>query len=213
MRTFNSSLAPKAALLAALAALAGCNSMSEQECLSTDWRTVGYEDGVNGFAGDRIGRYRNACSEHGVTPNLGEYQTGREQGLLEFCKPVNGFRVGARGGGYSGVCPAELDRSFVDAYQSGRQLYSLRSRVGSAQDELYSMRNELDRIDHNLVSVGAQIVDPTVTHEERAQLLIDTKQLAERKGEIKARIPQLESELAVYQRDLDDYRATLNYAE
>lgn len=213
MRTFNSSLAPKAALLAALAALAGCNSMSEQECLSTDWRTVGYEDGVNGFAGDRIGRYRNACSEHGVTPNLGEYQTGREQGLLEFCKPVNGFRVGARGGGYNGVCPAELDRSFVDAYQSGRQLYSLRSRVGSAQDELYSMRNELDRIDHNLVSVGAQIVDPTVTHEERAQLLIDTKQLAERKGEIKARIPQLESELAVYQRDLDDYRATLNYAE
>lgn len=213
MRTFNSSLALKAALLLALAALAGCNSMSEQECLATDWRTVGYEDGVNGFAGDRIGRYRNACSEHGVTPNLGEYQTGREQGLTEFCKPVNGFRVGARGGGYNGVCPAELDQSFVDAYQSGRQLYSLRSRVGSAQDQLYSMRNELDQIDHNLVSVGAQIVDPTVTHEERAQLLIDTKQLAERKGEIKARIPQLESELAVYRRDLDDYRATLNYTE
>lgn len=213
MRTFNSSLALKLAILAAVAALAGCNSMSEQECLSTDWRTVGYEDGVNGFAGDRIGRYRNACSEHGVTPNLGEYQTGREQGLVEFCKPVNGFRVGARGGGYSGVCPAELDPSFVDAYQSGRQLYSLRSRVGSAQDELYSMRNELDQIDHNLVSVGAQIVDPTVTHEQRAQLLIDTKQLAERKGEIKARIPQLENELAVYQRDLADYRATLNYVE
>ena len=82
MRTFISSLAPKAALLAALAALAGCNSMSEQECLATDWRTVGYEDGVNGFSGDRIGRYRNACSEHGVTPDLGEYQSGREQGLL-----------------------------------------------------------------------------------------------------------------------------------
>jgi hypothetical protein len=213
MRTFNSSLALKLAILAALAALAGCNSMSEQECLATDWRTVGYEDGVNGYAGDRIGRYRNACSEHGVTPNLGEYQTGREQGLVEFCKPVNGFRVGARGAGYSGVCPAELDQSFVDAYQSGRQLYSLRSRVGSAQDELYSMRNELDQIDHNLVSVGAQIVDPTVTHEQRAQLLIDTKQLAERKGEIKTRIPQVESELAVYQRDLDDYRATLNYVE
>jgi hypothetical protein len=213
MRTFNSSLALKLAILAAMAALAGCNSMSEQECLATDWRTVGYEDGVNGYAGDRIGRYRNACGEHGVTPNLGEYQTGREQGLVEFCKPVNGFRVGARGAGYSGVCPADLDQSFVDAYQSGRQLYSLRSRVGSAQDELYSMRNELDQIDHNLVSVGAQIVDPTVTHEQRAQLLIDTKQLAERKGEIKTRIPQVESELAVYQRDLDDYRATLSYIE
>ena len=48
---------------------------------ATDWRTVGYQDGVNGFAGDRIGRYRNACSEHGVTPDLTQYQAGRDQGL------------------------------------------------------------------------------------------------------------------------------------
>jgi hypothetical protein len=200
-------------ILAATAVLAGCNSMSAQECLSTDWRTVGYEDGVNGFAGDRIGRYRNACSEHGVTPDLNQYQSGRDDGLREFCKPANGFRVGARGGGYSGVCPADLDESFVDAYQSGRQLYTLRSRVGSAQSELYSMRSELDQIDRDLVSVGAKILDPTLTNEERAQLVVDTKHMAERKGEIKARIPQVEGELALYQRELDDYRASLAYIE
>jgi hypothetical protein len=213
MRTFNSSLVLKLGILTAAAALAGCNSMSAQECLSTDWRTVGYEDGVNGYAGDRIGRYRNACSEHGVTPDLNLYQAGREDGLREFCKPANGFRVGARGNGYSGVCPADLDQSFVDAYQSGRQLYVLRSRVGSAQNELYSMRSELDQIDRDLVSIGAKIVDPTLTAEERAQLVVDTKHLAERKGEIKTRIPQVEHELAASQRDLDDYRATLNYIE
>jgi hypothetical protein len=200
-------------ILAATAVLAGCNSMSAQECSSTDWRTVGYEDGVNGFAGDRIGRYRNACSEHGVTPDLHQYQSGRDEGLREFCKPANGFRVGARGGGYSGVCPADLDESFVDAYQSGRQLYTLRSRVSSAQSELYSMRSELDQIDRDLVSVGARIIDPTLTNEERAQLVVDTKHMAERKGEIKARIPQVEGELALYQRELDDYRATLAYIE
>jgi hypothetical protein len=200
-------------ILAAVAALAGCNSMSAQECLSTDWRTVGYEDGVNGFSGDRIGRYRNACSEHGVTPDLGLYQSGREDGLREFCKPANGFRVGARGAGYSGVCPAELDQSFVDAYQSGRQLYTLRSRVGSAQSELHSMRSELDQIDRDLVTVAARIVDPTLTTEERAQLVVDTKHMAERKGEIKARIPQVEGELALYQRELEDYRASLSYIE
>ena len=213
MRTFNSSLALKLGILTAAAALAGCNSMSAQECLSTDWRTVGYEDGVNGYSGDRIGRYRNACSEHGVTPNLADYQAGRDQGLNEFCKPANGFRVGARGNGYSGVCPADLDGSFVDAYQSGRQLYVLRSRVGSAQNELYSMRSELDQIDRDLVSIGAKIIDPTLTAEQRAQLVVDTKHLAERKGEIKTRIPQVEHELAASQRDLDDYRATLNYIE
>ena len=213
MRIVHSKLILTAGILAAMAALAGCNSMSAQECLATDWRTVGYEDGVNGFAGDRIGRYRNACSEHGVTPNLGEYQSGRDQGLQEFCKPVNGFRVGARGGAYGGVCPADLDESFVDAYQSGRQLYTLRSRVSSTHGEIYSMRAELDQIDRDLVTIGARMVDPTVTNEQRAQLLVDTKHRAERKGEIKTRIPQLESELAFYQRELDDYRATLTYAE
>jgi hypothetical protein len=37
--------------------------------------------------------------------------------------------------------------------------------------------------------------------------------MAERKGEIKARIPQLEADLVGYQRELDDYRATLAYPE
>jgi hypothetical protein len=212
MRT-DSRLALTVAVFAAMAALTGCSSMSEKECLSTDWRTVGYEDGVNGYSGDRIGRYRNMCSEHGVTPSLAEYQAGRNQGLQEFCKPANGFRVGAHGASYGGVCPAELDQSFVDAYQSGHQLYVLRSRVSSTQNEIYSMHNELDRIDSSLVSVGAQILDPAVTNDQRAQLLVDSKHMAERKGEIKARLPQLESELADYQRDLDDYRATLTYNE
>ena len=89
----------------------------------------------------------------------------------------------------------------------------LRSRVGSAQNELYSMRSELDQIDRDLVSIGAKIIDPTLTAEQRAQLVVDTKHLAERKGEIKTRIPQVEHELAASQRDLDDYRATLNYIE
>jgi hypothetical protein len=213
MRTFNSTIALKIGIVAAAAALAGCNSMSAQECLATDWRTVGYEDGVNGYAGDRIGRYRNACSEHGVTPDLNKYQAGRDEGLREFCKPANGFRIGAHGNGYGGVCPADLDESFVDAYQSGRQLYVLRSRVGSTQGEIHSMRAELDQIDRDLVSIAAKIVDPTLTAEQRAQLIVDTKHLAERKGEIKTRIPQLEGELVAYQRDLDDYRATISYIE
>lgn len=187
--------------------------MSAQECSATDWRTVGYEDGVNGRTGDRIGRYRDACSEHGITPSLAEYQAGREQGLREFCKPVNGFHLGARGGGYNGVCPADLDEPFVDAYQSGRQLYSLRTRVGSTQDEIDALRYESEQIERNLVTIGAQMVDPTTTNEARAQLVIDTKRMAERKGEIKARIPQLESQLVVYQRELDDYQATLTYVD
>jgi hypothetical protein len=199
--------------LAAMAALCACSSMSANECMATDWRTVGYEDGVVGYSGDRIGKYRKACSEHGVTPSLEQYQAGREQGLREFCKPVNGFRAGARGHGYNGVCPAELDRAFMSAYESGRQLHTLRSRVSSTASDLDSMRDELDRIDKDLISTGARILDPTITHEQRAQYIVDSKQMAERKGELKTRIPQLELDLVEYRRNLDDYRATLPYTE
>lgn len=213
MRIVGANFVMTLGMAAVAAAMAGCSSMSANECMATDWRTVGYEDGVAGYAGDRIARYRKSCGKHGIAPDLAEYQLGREQGLHEFCRPLNGFRIGARGNGYNGVCPADLDGEFSNAYQSGRQLYTLRSRVGSAAHEIDSMRAELESIDQDLVSVGAQILDPTTTHERRAQLLVDSKHMAERKGEIKARIPQLESDLVVYQRELDDYRATLPYAE
>ena len=196
-----------------LAGLSGCSSMSANECLATDWRTVGYEDGVAGYSGNRVGQYRKACAKHGITADLAEYQAGRELGLQEFCKPLNGFRTGARGNGYNGVCPAELDGAFTEAYQSGRQLYVLRSRVSSTANEISSMRAELDDIDASLVSVGARILDPGIPQEQRAQLLVDSKQLAERKGAIKASIPRLENDLVVYQRELDDYRAALPYVD
>ena len=181
--------------------------------MATDWRTVGYEDGVSGYSGDRVGQYRKACTKHGISPDLTAYQRGREQGLLEFCKPLNGFRMGAHGRGYNGVCPDELDGPFLEAYESGRQLYNLRSRVNSAANQINSMRAESDRIDAGLVSVGTQMMNSSLTKEQRAQLLVDTKHMAERKGEIKASLPQLENDLQMYQRELDDYRSTLRYVE
>lgn len=202
-----------AGILAGLWALAGCSSMSANQCLATDWRTVGYEDGVAGYSGDRVGQYRKACTKHGISPDLTAYQGGRDQGLREFCKPLNGFRVGAHGRGYNGACPAELDGPFLEAYESGRELYNLRSRVNSTANQINSMRAESDRIDADLVGVGTQMMSPSLTKEQRAQLLIDTKHMAERKGEIKASLPRLESDLQMYQRDLDDYRATLRYVE
>jgi hypothetical protein len=208
MRTFHAVM-----LIGAIAVLGGCSSMSEKECLATDWRTVGYEDGVAGRSGDRIGRYREQCSEHGVAPSLSEYQAGREQGLREFCRPANGFRVGARGVSYNGVCPADTDDAFLDAYQSGRQLYSLRSRVDSTANAIRSARAEMERLDQDLITVGAQIIDSSTSTERRAQLVLDSKHMAERRGELRARIPAMQNDLAAYQRDLDDYSASLPYVE
>lgn len=53
------------------------------------------------------------------------YERGRETGLREFCRPASGFKFGAGGSRYAGVCPADLEDEFLDAYASGHHLYEL----------------------------------------------------------------------------------------
>jgi hypothetical protein len=191
-----------------LLGLAGCASMNESECLALDWRTVGYEDGVAGYAGDRVAHHRKACGKHGVTPDLDAYQAGREQGLREFCQPDNGYRLGLRGAGLASSCPVELKADFQSAYDHGFELYSLRSRVADAANELEASRRELAQSERNLVAASALILTPTVDNTTRAQALLDAKEMAERQGRLKARIRQLEVDQQAFQRDLDSYIAS-----
>ena len=104
---------------------AGCSGMSEQACVTADWRTVGFEDGTAGRSEGSIGRYRQQCSEHGVTPDLESYRAGHAEGVQIYCKESNGFAVGHSGAQYQGVCPADLEPRFLAEYNSGRRLHEL----------------------------------------------------------------------------------------
>src|SRR5688572_21025787 len=143
----------------ALIALAtsGCSGMSRNECLAVDWRTIGYEDGVAGRSGNHIAHHRKACAEHGVRPDLAEYQAGREQGLREYCQPANGYRVGIGGGSYRGICPADLESSFVQSFEAGHHHYTLQARVSNAEAQLDAKRRELDRVQHGIVANSATV--------------------------------------------------------
>ena len=198
-------------LFVAWLSLNGCASMSEGECRTVDWRTIGYEDGVAGYSGNRIAQHRKACAKHGVSPDLALYQAGRNDGLREYCQPSNGFRIGAHGQGYSGVCPAELDAAFVSAYESGRQLYTLESRVANTVHEIDSKRREINWTEDQIVKKSATIVSSESTVEDRAQAAVDTKQLAEKLGRLKSEVQQLEKDKVRYERELEDYQATVAY--
>lgn len=189
--------------------LSGCASMDKDECLTVDWRTIGFEDGAAGHSGDRIARHRKACARHGVSPDLALYQSGRDEGLREFCRPANGYRIGSQGGSYGGVCAGELEAEFLSAYESGRQLYTLQSRVSNATYQLDSKRRELNRAEEDVVTTSALAIDKEATGEQRAQAVIDLKQLAERIGRLKVEIRELEKDRVLYERELQDYRATV----
>jgi hypothetical protein len=197
-------------VLAVLGA-SGCATMDENECLTVDWRTVGYEDGAAGHSGERIGQHRKACAKHGVTPDLEEYQLGRDAGLREYCVPATGFRIGSQGYNYNGVCPPELDGQFVSAFESGRHLYELRAKVASVIDQLNAKHDALENAQARIAEQTALIASNDATREQRVAAAADVKHLAEKIGRLKEEIRRLEHDKIHCERDVEDYRATLTY--
>jgi hypothetical protein len=201
---------PSSLLIALCTLLLGACAarMSKDECRTVDWRTVGYEDGVAGQPGDRIGEHRRACAEYGVTPDLTAYLAGRTAGLREYCQPHNGYRAGANGYTYFDTCPADLAEAFEIAYDEGRALYVRERRVTDAEEQIDEKRREIRRLEDRVAESAFDVIDTTSTAEERTQAVLDTKQAAERIGRLKAEITELEKERARYQAELDAYRKT-----
>ena len=197
------------ALLGSLALLGGCATMSQQECLVSDWRTVGYEDGARGAAADTIGRYRKTCAKHGVSPDFQAYQAGREEGLRVFCQPQNGFDLGARGGSYRGICPADLEGDFLVSYRDGRQLHELESGVRDADRQIAAREQELEALAQEMRDAEVALIAPETLAEDRLLLVLDIKELAERQGSLESEIVDLERERAVRAQELAQYRQTL----
>jgi len=193
-------------LILALAGLGGCATMSGDECMTSDWSAIGYEDGSRGYTMDRMSQHRKACAKHGVTPDFAAYQNGRDQGLVDYCQPGRGFSVGVNGGSYSGVCHANLEGDFLDAYNTGHHLYVLRSNVSRATSSINSKEREVDEIAETVVIKTAELIANETTQEQRIFLLADLKNLAERSGELDAEIKDLYDLRARSQVELDHYQ-------
>lgn len=196
----------------AVASLPGCAVMNEQACLATDWRSVGFEDGVAGRSAGNIGSFRQACAKHGVTPDLAAYQAGHSDGVVLYCRAGNGFEVGRRGSHYQGVCPVELESGFLAAYSDGRQLYELESALRSVENRIASRHRRLAELRDGLVSASGEIIADETTEERRAELLINMAAMTKEQIAVAAEIEDLEFERADREAELFAYRGTLAFA-
>lgn len=192
-------------------ATSACASMSEDECRTADWRTIGYEDGAAGRNAAVLGSRREACAEHGVIPDLDAYRAGRADGLREFCQPHNGYNMGTRGTAYDGVCPSDLEAAFVAAYTKGQELYRYTSRVSQADGRIAAKQRELDTLEENLRESEALLVSSDATKDQRAEALLAIKDYAERKGRLESELRQLEQDRARYMSQLEAYREQVEY--
>lgn len=200
-------------LVLSLAGIGGCASMSEEECVMSDWQTIGFEDGSRGYTADRLGDHRRACAEHGVAPDFRAYQAGREEGLRLFCQPSRGFNLGASGGQYQGVCSADLEVEFLDGYRAGAELYNLRANVSAANSQINVRENELQRTKELIRDKEAALIDRGTTTEERILLLADLKDLSERTGELETEIDLLIDDRARHEERLASYQAVLAHSD
>jgi len=194
---------------AAVYLIAGCSGMSEQACVTADWRTVGFEDGTAGRSEGGIGRYRQQCSEHGVTPDLEAYRAGHAEGVRIYCKESNGFAVGHSGAQYQGVCPADLEPAFLAEYNSGHRLHELESALGSVDSRIASNYRTQESIKQELTDIGIKMIATETTAEQRLTMVTRSADLGRRYGELTTEIQQLERDRAVAERSLFEYRATL----
>jgi len=200
-------------ILAAISTLvlSGCATMNEQQCLVSDWRSVGFEDGALGRPVETIGNYRNACTKHGVSPDLETYRSGHADGVESFCQPVKGFNYGRSGATYRGVCPADLEYGFLSAYNDGRQLYELEASVRSADSQIAQRKRALEVIKVELTDKEAVLVMEGVSASERVILLNETKELARQHGLIEAEIVELQRDRVLRAEALLNYREALAY--
>ena len=130
----------------ALAALAGCETMSAEECATADWRQLGYAD-ADRSGQDNLADRAESCAEKGISADAQAYHRGFEDGLRAFCQPPRGFDFARRGGSFNGYCPADLDEDFRYAYGDGRRVYDLQQSIDAAQsnvDNAIRRRNEID---------------------------------------------------------------------
>ncbi len=193
----------------AFAGLSGCATMSGDECATSDWRAIGYSDGAQGYTGDRYSRHNKACAKHGVTPDFQAYREGRKEGLRQFCQPSRGYQLGENGGTYNGVCSADLEPAFLDAYRAGKHLHGLRANVSRASVAIAARERELESLKDEIRHAEARLIDDETTTQDRVLLLADLKELSERSGELEAEIKKLYADRARFEVELQNYQASL----
>lgn len=162
--------------------LAGCASLTPEQCRQGDWRRIGFSDGVQGLSGARIEDHAKACADLGIRPNLAEYLKGREQGLQSYCQPENGFEVGRRGNEHNVAdCPDYMRPAFLYHYQRGRQIYAIEAEIAQLRSRIDHNDRQMRRNDERIAVIRNDLRKNDLPGERRAALLEEFNRLVNEK--------------------------------
>lgn len=191
-------------------ALAGCASgMSEDECLTADWRALGASDGLAGTEPERFNQRAATCTKFDVIADLDAYKEGRDEGLQTYCTPKSGFEQGRKGATYKSVCPYELEPGFLAEYEIGRRLYQLTSDYDYAVERYRQATDDLEDARYDLRRKRDRYRENTLNDDERASLQDDIRDLRRTIETIEKDLPVLEANIDRARFALEEYQGYL----
>lgn len=171
------------ALALSALSLTQCTSLSLEECRSSDWYSLGLADGNRGATASQLNQYQKDCHEFNLKVDAAQWQQGYQQGLINYCLPENGYRVGLAGEHYYGVCS---NNQFVERYNQGYEQYLVNQRLAEIAERLYAIDSEIGSIDNklnNLTDKAALLKQKNVLLNEKNHLLDEKLRL--RQGDIR----------------------------
>jgi hypothetical protein len=199
-------------IIAALLALAGCGggaTISQNQCIASDWQTLGYRDGINGVNSSQLLAHQDACVQHGIIPDREGYMLGWREGIREYCQPYNAFTVGERGVRYDNICPNDMQADFIAAYKDGRALYKARAEVNRLQNLIARNESRREHIKAELLTTAAEQLNPMMTTQERVALLARMQRLNEEQRRIRRDLPHQRYELQLKTTELESLNRLL----
>jgi uncharacterized protein YhaN len=199
--------------IGALMALAACETgppMTPAQCQVADWAQVGFQDGAQGRPPERFAALEQACAAAGLPANGAAYMAGRRDGLMDFCQPDRGFRLGLSGAGYGGVCPPELDYHFRAAFSDGARAYSALNAVRAAESAISSARSERDDLQRKIEANELGLI-ASKTDAERDRHRAELDRLRAERARIDERLRDAEYDARDGARDLNRVRSELGF--
>lgn len=151
--------------------LAGCASLSNEECLNADWKIIGFEDGAKGKPESTIGAHRKACAKVNITPDLGLYQRGHREGARKYCVINTAYPLGANGGAYYNICPPDLEPDFLRAYRAGQDLYAITRQINSIQSNIDGFDDDIHELQADIAEHEKIIVESNSSSSTRREQL------------------------------------------
>lgn len=182
--------------------LSGCASMDKSECLTANWQTIGFEDGTTGKNVSNISEYRKDCAKYGVSPDLADYRAGHLQGSKLFCTLRNGFEQGNNGNSYNRNCPEALEDAFLAGFRDGQELYSLRSIMNGAINDVNRTEKRINWIEDVSAEKSELMIADGLVREERATLRREIDDLRFEQIGLHEQLPILRQNA---QRSIDNY--------